>query len=53
MRISRIQEELNIEDIGNVDKGYIKSQLPRAWRELRKVQRVSKERRQSHMDTLA
>ena len=51
--ISRLQADLRLHDKGCGDKLYIKLKFSKAWQELRKVQKGSMARRDSHMDTLA
>ena len=52
MRPVKMKQELNIDDTGSRDKKYIKTQITKVWIELRKVQKRSNEKRNSHVDRL-
>ena len=52
MRPVKMKQELNIDDTGSRDKKYIKTQISKVWIELRKVQKRSNEKRNSHLDRL-
>ena len=44
---------MKIEVTVSGEKAYIRTQIPTAWKELQKVQKGSKQRRESHMEILA